>query len=114
MGHLTYLVFEVTWALPVLVLQWVVGWKELWKERRALLAAVAIATFYLSVADGVAISQGIWTLHAARITQLKIGRVPVEEIVFFLLTNSMVVQSIILVRAYGNRRPKITSEASTG
>jgi lycopene cyclase domain-containing protein len=114
MGHLTYLVFELVWALPVLVLQCIVGWRELWKERRALLAAVAIATIYLSAADGVAISQGIWTLHTARIIQLKVGVVPVEEIVFFLLTNSMVVQSVILVRAYGNRRSEITPEASTG
>jgi lycopene cyclase domain-containing protein len=114
MGHLTYLVFELAWAIPVLVLQILVGWRELWKERRALVTAVVIATTYLSAADGVAISQGIWTLHAARVIQLKIGVVPVEEIVFFFLTNSMVVQSVILVRGYGYKRSGIPSEASSG
>jgi lycopene cyclase domain-containing protein len=100
--------------MPVLILQWAIGWRELWNRRRALLTAVAVVTIYLSAADAVAISQGVWTLHSARITGLKLGVLPVEEVLFFLLTNSMVVQSVILVRGFRNKESRLTSEATTG
>lgn len=96
-GRSTYLIFELSWALPVVLLQWAAGWKTLRARARALALAVLIATIYLSCTDGIAISQGIWTLHANRITGLRVANVPVEEIIFFLLTNLMVVQSVLLV-----------------
>jgi lycopene cyclase domain-containing protein len=99
LGQLTYLTFELLWALPVIALQWAVGRRVLWEHRRILLVAVALATLYLSVADSVAIDQGIWTLHAPRIVGVKLGDLPIEEILFFLLTNAMVVQSVVLVNS---------------
>jgi lycopene beta-cyclase len=96
-GRSTYLIFELSWALPVILLQWAVGWKTLRSRVRALALAVLLATVYLSCTDGIAISQGIWTLHASRITGIRVANVPVEEIIFFLLTNLMVVQSVLLV-----------------
>jgi lycopene cyclase domain-containing protein len=97
LGHATYLVFEVGWALPVLALQWIVGRRRLRQRWRTLLLAVTIATLYLACADGVAIANGIWTLHADRIVGVRIVDVPIEEIIFFLLTNAMVVQSILVI-----------------
>jgi len=97
MGSFTYLGSELVWAVPVLILQWAVGRTPLWNRRRALMIAVLLPTIYLAAADSVAIANGIWFFHAARITNLRLDNVPVEEILFFLLTNSMVVQSIILV-----------------
>jgi lycopene beta-cyclase len=105
-GHMTYLIFELGWAMPVLVLQWAVGWKTLWSRRRALLSAILIATTYLSCTDGVAIANGIWTLHRNRILGLQVANVPIEEIIFFLLTDLLVVQSVLLVyRAPSHSRP---------
>ena len=97
LGHVTYLVFELVWALPVLALQWLIGARALWRGRRTLLLGILIPTLYLSWADSVAISQGIWTLHANRIVGVKVGVLPIEEALFFLLTNAMVVQSVLLV-----------------
>jgi len=97
MGSFTYLGSELIWAVPVLILQWAVGRSSLWNHRGALLISVLLPTIYLVGADSVAIDNRIWFFHVARITNLRLGNVPIEEILFFLLTNSMVVQSIILV-----------------
>lgn len=104
MGHLTYLVFELVWGMPVLLLQWAVGRGTLWRLRRPIIIAILIPTAYLSIADGVAIASGIWTLHHNRITGLTVAGVPIEEVLFFLLTNTMIVQSIALVGYWRRRR----------
>lgn len=96
-GHATYLLFELGWAVPVICLQWLVGWRILWKRRRTLLLVALFATVYLSCTDAVAISQGIWSLHAPRIVGLRLGNVPIEELIFFLLTDLMVIQSVLLL-----------------
>jgi lycopene beta-cyclase len=98
-GHLTYLGLLLPWALPVLGLQWAVGHAALRRRLRALLIAVAVPTAYLVGADAVALSQGIWTVHADRVLGVRIGNVPVEEALFFLLTDLMVVQSVVLLNA---------------
>lgn len=107
LGHVTYLSFEFAWALPVLALQWVVGRKTLWHRRGTLIFAALVATIYLSGADSVAIAHHIWTLHANRIIGVRVGNLPLEEILFFLLTNAMVVQSVLLVADLPLGRPRI-------
>lgn len=101
LGHFTYLIFELGWALPVLMLQWAVGWRELWPQRRTLVLVIALPTAYLCVADAVAITAGIWTLHGNRITGLRFGVLPIEEGIFFLVTNTIVAQAVVLVAARG-------------
>ncbi|MGI8825425.1 MAG: lycopene cyclase domain-containing protein [Chloroflexota bacterium] len=98
-GHETYILMELAWALPVLAVQWLAGWRYLARQRGTLCVAIGLMTLYLSCADGVAISKGIWTLHADRILGVRAGDVPLEEIVFFLLTNALVAQSVILLSA---------------
>jgi lycopene cyclase domain-containing protein len=96
-GTWTYLIFELGWSCPVLFLQWALGWKALRSRLRSLLAAVLVATVYLSCTDSIAIAGSIWTLHRNRIVGVYIGNVPIEEVIFFLVTNLMVVQSVLLV-----------------
>jgi len=96
-GHLTYIIFELGWALPVLAVHWLLGSRQLRARWRLLLLISLGATVYLSLADSVAIHAGIWTLHTNRILGLRFGNVPIEESVFFLVTNLMVVQSLILL-----------------
>jgi lycopene cyclase domain-containing protein len=98
-GRLTYLVLELGWALPVLILQWIVGWRDLWAARRALLVSVLLPSAYLTLADGVAIHNGIWRFHDSRILGVIVADVPIEEAIFFVLTNALVVQAVILVAA---------------
>jgi lycopene beta-cyclase len=97
LGHGTYLALELSWAIPVLLIQWAVGYRILRGSLRLLLVGSLVPTVYLSFADHVALSQGIWRIQSDRIIQIYLGNVPLEECVFFLVTNLMIVQSIILV-----------------
>ena len=95
--HHTYLIFLLGWALPVIALHWVAGGHILRAHRRLLLVATLTPTIYLTLADGIAIRLGIWSLHPGRLLGISIGDVPLEEALFFLLTNLMVVQTVTLV-----------------
>lgn len=95
-GNTFYLGAIVAWAAPVLALQWAVGGRYLWAVRWRLFLAVGVPTAYLWVADALAIGWGIWELSPAFTTGLAIGGLPVEEAVFFLLTNLLVVQGLLL------------------
>jgi lycopene cyclase domain-containing protein len=99
LGHAAYLLLLVVWAAPVIGLQWLAGPRSLWASRRLLLAAIGAATAYLSLADAIAIANGIWRINPALSLPLRLGPLPVEEIVFFLVTNVMVVQSMVLLRS---------------
>lgn len=95
-GPFTYLIMELVWALPVVALQWAVGRATLWAHRRTLLLGVLIPTAYLSLADAVAIERGIWALSPVLTTNVALLSLPLEETLFFCLTNTMVVQGLIL------------------
>jgi lycopene cyclase domain-containing protein len=95
-GATYYLGAIVAWAAPVLALQWAVGGGYLWAVRPRLALAVAVPTLYLCVADRFAIGWGIWELSDRFTTGLAIGGLPVEEATFFLVTNLMLVQGLLL------------------
>ncbi len=98
-GHLTYLGMLLPWALPVVLVQWLAGHAALRRRLALLLTATGMATVYLVLSDGVALREGIWHIHPDRIIGVYLGNVPFEEALFFLLTNLMVVQSVILLNA---------------
>lgn len=97
--RLTYIALELGWALPPIVLQWLVGWRLLQRERRAWLLGILIPTVYLTLADSTALGV-VWTISPAKSLGVFVGNVPVEEIAFFLLTNTLVVQSVVLASKY--------------
>jgi lycopene cyclase domain-containing protein len=96
-GHATYLVFELAWSLPVLLLQWAAGYRALARHRRVWALSCLLPTLYLCAADAWAISRGIWQINPARTLGLHPLGLPVEEAIFFLLTNAMIVQTLVLV-----------------
>jgi lycopene cyclase domain-containing protein len=92
----TYLGLILAWAAPVLALQWAYAGREIWARRRAFATAVAVPTVYLWLADAFAISRGIWHISEAHVLGPAVGVLPLEEAVFFLVTNLLVVQGMIL------------------
>lgn len=88
---------ELGWALPPIFLQWLVGWHFLWRERRAWRLAIFLLTTYLSLADSTALDIA-WTITPAKSLGVLLGNVPLEKILFFLLINTPIVQSVILAR----------------
>jgi lycopene cyclase domain-containing protein len=95
-GSTYYLGAILAWAGPVLAVQWAFGWPYLRARGRTLVAGVAPPTLYLWAADWVAIRSGVWTISARHTTGVTLLGLPVEEAVFFLVTNLFVVQGLLL------------------
>lgn len=94
----TYLSLELAWALPVIILQLAFGGDILWQQRRKVIFVILLLTVYLSAADALAIQSGVWTINPTKSLGILLGGVlPVEEFVFFLLTNIMVAFGFVLI-----------------
>lgn len=91
-----YLGLILAWASPVLGLQWVFGGKVFERAPAHFLKAVLIPTVYLWICDSIAIYLEIWSISEKFTTGLKLGVLPVEEALFFLITNLLVVQGLWL------------------
>jgi lycopene cyclase domain-containing protein len=100
----TYLGLQLVWALPPIGLQLAFGADILWRYRRLVGLAVLVPTVYLSAADVLAITAGIWTIDPQQTVGVLIaGALPLEELLFFLLTNTLVVFGVTLVLASESR-----------
>jgi lycopene cyclase domain-containing protein len=96
----TYLALELGWALPAIMLQLGFGADILWRHRRLLALALAPATLFLAAADALAIGAGTWTINPAQsLNLLLFGVLPVEEFIFFLITNVLIVFGVTLALA---------------
>ncbi|MEX0600562.1 MAG: lycopene cyclase domain-containing protein [Rhodothermales bacterium] len=89
-----YLGLILAWAGPVVAGQWFLAGERF--INRACLPGIAVPTLYLWIADRIAIGDGIWSIS----TRYTIGweplGLPVEEAVFFLVTNILVVQGLLM------------------
>jgi lycopene cyclase domain-containing protein len=88
----------LAWAAPVLALMSAVGGDLLAARARVRALAVAVPTVYLWAIDRFAIAHAsIWTITDATRSGLEVAGLPVEEALFFLVTNVMVVQGLLLL-----------------
>jgi lycopene beta-cyclase len=113
----TYLALELVWALPPILLQLLFGGDILWHHRRLVFLAIVPTTIYLSVADAIAIGSGTWTIDPAQSLQIYLGGIlPVEEFVFFLLTNTLITFGMTLALAAhsGERLRHVRSRLARG
>jgi lycopene cyclase domain-containing protein len=94
---LTYLMLILVWALFPLGLQLAFAADLLWANWRFLLAAILPPTFYLWWVDALAIRKGTWTIDPQQTTGILLGTLPIEEMLFFLATNVMIVFGMTLV-----------------
>ena len=96
----TYLALELGWAIPPIVLQLVFGADILWRYRKLVFWTIVPATLYLSGADSLAIGAGTWTIDPAQSLNIYLGGIlPIEEFIFFLLTNTLLACGVTLVLA---------------
>lgn len=91
-----YLGLILAWAMPIAILQWLLGGEHLLANRGFFAAMMLPPTVYLWCADAYAIRDGIWTISEAYTLGLAAGPLPLEEAVFFAVTNLMVSQGLIL------------------
>ncbi len=101
-----YLTLELVWALPPIALQFAFGADILWQQRRLLLLAIGPVTLFLSAADSLAIGWGTWTINPEKSLNIFLGgTLPIEEFLFFLLTNTLVTFGLVLIWAqYSHKR----------
>ncbi len=100
----TYLALILAWMLPPVVLQLAVGADVLWHHRWWVVLSLVVPMLYLSLADSVAIAGGVWTINPARSTGVLLGHVlPIEEFIFFAITNVLIVFGMALMLTAGHQ-----------
>ncbi|GAB4479129.1 MAG: lycopene cyclase domain-containing protein [Anaerolineae bacterium] len=101
----TYLALILAWALPPIMLQTGFGADTLWHHRRLVLSTLALAIGYLAIADAVAINAGTWTISPEQTVGVLLGGIlPLEELVFFIITNVLLTFGMTLVMAVESQR----------
>lgn len=95
-----YLGLILVWSGPVLAGQWAYAGVWFWRLRRLWGGSVLLPTLYLWGADGAALRLGIWTISDRYTTGLHLAGLPLEEAVFFLATNLLVVQGLIMLHRF--------------
>lgn len=98
-----YFLHLVGWAGPIIGVQWIVGWRVFRRNLRAVLMAPLIATVFFTLCDSVAVRAGIWFFDERQILGWRVGPLPFEEVLFFLLTSLLVSQSLVLLLPKENR-----------
>jgi lycopene cyclase domain-containing protein len=100
-GPTAYLVHLLAWSLPVLGLQLAV---LVWRYReqtgavlRAVLPPALVVTAWLVAGDHLAIRAGVWRFGEGKHLGIHLGAVPLEEALFFLITNLLVVFGLALI-----------------
>lgn len=97
----TYLTLETSWALIPVMIQLAFGADILWRHRRVVVLTITISTLYLAWADSIAITSGTWTIDPEQsFHNIMLGGVlPIEEFIFFFLTNTLVTLGFTLAIA---------------
>lgn len=95
-----YLALQLVWALPPIALQVLFGLSSILRRWRLALAGIVLPTAYLALADILPLSAGTWSIAPGQsLGWLLVGPLPVEELTFFLLTNTLLVFGMILFMA---------------
>jgi lycopene cyclase domain-containing protein len=110
-AYLSHLLF---WILPFLALQWLIGWRIFLANLRAVIWPALLAGGYYSLCDAVAIDSGLWFFGPGKTLGWRLGVVPVEECLFFLLTALLVAQSVVLLLPARMRRQPQPAGRSSG
>jgi len=93
----TYLALILSWALIPVLIQVAVGGDVLFGHWRMLAVGVLPPTLYLWLADAIAIRSGTWIISPQQTTGIMLVNLPIEEMVFFFMTNLLIVNGMILI-----------------
>lgn len=96
----TYLSIILFWALPPIIIQLLFGADILWHYRKLVFWALFVPGLYLSLMDIVALTQSTWSISPTQTTGiLFFGILPIEEVLFFFITNVLITFGITLLLA---------------
>jgi lycopene cyclase domain-containing protein len=96
----TYLSIILFWALPAILPQLLFGADILWHYRKLTFWAIMIPGTYLSLMDIVALSDTTWSISKSQTTGILFFKIlPLEEVVFFFITNILISFGMTLLLA---------------
>jgi lycopene cyclase domain-containing protein len=96
----TYLSIILFWALPAILPQLLFGADILWHYRKLVFWGIFVPGLYLSLMDIVALTDTTWSISSTQTTGiLFFGILPLEEVVFFFITNVLIVNGMTLLLA---------------
>lgn len=98
-----YLTLILSWALIPIFVQLIFGADILWASRRPLAWAILAPTLYLWCVDYLALSFGTWVIDPAQTTGLKLGILPLEEMLFFAIVNVIIAFGVTLMISPASR-----------
>lgn len=101
-----YMGLILAWAAPVLAGMNALDASRFWRQRRMWALGIAVPTLYLWIADRTAIANGIWDISETYTIGWNPFGLPVEEATFFLITNVLVVQGVLLFLPERNRQQR--------
>lgn len=94
----TYLSLTLFWALPAIFPQIIFGADILWHHRKLVGLAIFAPSIYLSLIDIFALTETTWSISPKQTTGLLfLGILPLEEAIFFLITNTLIVFGMTLL-----------------
>lgn len=96
----TYLSITLLWALPAILPQLLFGADILWHNRKLIAWGIFAPGIYLSLMDIVALHATTWSISPSQTTGiLFFGILPLEEVVFFFITNVLIISGMTLLLA---------------
>ena len=96
----TYLSIILFWALPAILPQLLFGADILWHYRKLVFWAIFVPGTYLSLMDIVALTDTTWSISPSQTTGiLFLGILPLEEVLFFFITNVLITFGMTLLLA---------------
>ncbi len=99
----TYLSITLFWALPAILPQLLFGADILWHYRKLVFWGIFVPGLYLSLMDIVALTDTTWSISKSQTTGiLFFGVLPLEEVVFFFITNVLIINGMTLLLANVN------------
>ncbi len=98
-----YITLILSWSLLPVMIQFAYGADILWSYRRVLVYSVLFPSLYLWFVDAIAIRSGTWTIDPAQTTRIVLANLPIEEMLFFFITNVLIAFGITLMLAKESR-----------
>jgi lycopene cyclase domain-containing protein len=99
-----YLGLELSWAVFIIALQLAFAGGGILRRWRLIGLVIVSSTVYYALADSLAIASGTWTINPEFSLEAYIGGVlPLEELVFFFLTNTLIAFGVTLFTAPESR-----------
>ena len=96
----TYLSITLFWALPAILPQFLIGADILWHYRKLAALSILVPGTSLSLMDIIALRETTWSISPSQTTGiLFLGILPLEEAVFFFITNIMITFGMTLLLA---------------